>query len=126
MALFANTPDPETMMRRLKSQFVRHLVLHLFDGFRKELDHPTAFCADHMIVVLVIVMMLVVGLVVAKPHFTGQPGIDKEFQSPIDRCMADRFIFLLHQPIKILTRQVVFGPKEGLHYQVALRRPAQA
>ena len=56
-------------MRGLKPKFVRHLVLQIFDLLRKELKDLAALRADHMIVVLVIIMMLVIRLVIAEPHF---------------------------------------------------------
>jgi hypothetical protein len=67
------------MMRKPESEFVRHFVLHLLDVWGKELDHAAALRADHVIVMLVIEMMFVVGFVVAKPHFAGEPGFRKQF-----------------------------------------------
>ena len=58
-------------MCRFKTKVVRHLVLQRFNIGREKLDHLAAFRADHMIMMLVIVMMLVVGFVVAKTNFTG-------------------------------------------------------
>src|SRR5688572_17054659 len=79
-----------------------------------------------MIVVLVVIMMLVIGLVVAKPHLTSEAGFGQKFQRSVNGRVADRRIVFLHQPIKVLAGQMLFGLKKDLHYQVALGRSAQA
>lgn len=65
-------------MRRTKSKSFCHLVLEIFDLLRKELDHPTANSADHMIVMFMVIMMLVICLVVAESHFAGQSSFGQE------------------------------------------------
>ena len=65
-------------MRRQKTELLCHFVLQIFDRFRKELEHATARGTDHMIVMIVVVMMLKICLVVAEPHFAGEPGLGEE------------------------------------------------
>ena len=59
-------------MRRAEPEFVRHLILKVFDVRREEFDDLAALGADHVIVMLVIVMVLVVCLVIAKADFTSE------------------------------------------------------
>lgn len=58
-------------MRGAKTKLVRHLILQVFDVARKELDDLAAMRADHVVVMLVIIMMLVVSFVVAESNFAG-------------------------------------------------------
>src|SRR5215204_3913873 len=108
------------MMRRAESKFLRHLVLEIFDVRRKEFDHLTALGADHMIVMLVIVMMLVIGLVIAESHFAREPSLGEKLERPVYGRVADGRILFLHQPVKIVARQMIFRAKKDLHYQIAL------
>ena len=113
-------------MRRTEPEFVRHLILQVFDVGRKELNDLPAFGADHVIVVLVIEMMLVVGLVVSEANFAGQARFREKFERPVDSGMTDRLIFFLHEPVQVLARQMLFGSKKYLEYEVSLARATQA
>ena len=66
-------------MCRFKPEVARHLVLQILYSGREELDHLTARCTDHVIMMLVIVMMLVVGFVIAEPDLTRQSSFRKQF-----------------------------------------------
>lgn len=79
MALRARSPHSKAMMRKPEPKFVRHLILKLFYLCRNELDHLSALRADHMVVMFMLEMMLVIGLVIAKPHLTSKPGFSQEF-----------------------------------------------
>lgn len=125
LAFGANTPDPQTVMRRVKAEFVGHFILHRFDRLRKELDHLSALGADHMVVMIVIVMVFVICLVVAEPNLPGQPGFGQELQRPVNGRVADGRVLFLHQPVQVLACEVLFGAEEDIHDQVPLRRPPQ-
>ena len=58
LTIAADSPQAQTVMSRLKTKVVRHLVLQILDIPRKKFDHLSAFGTDHMVVVLVVVMML--------------------------------------------------------------------
>lgn len=113
-------------MRGEKAKVRRHLILQVLDLLRKELNDLSAFSADHMVVVLVIEMMFVVGLVVAKTHFASQAGVSKKFECSVNRRMAYRRIFPMHQEIEVFTRKVLLCLKEYLEDQISLGCPSQS
>ena len=78
LAFRAQSPHSQAVMRRPEPKVYRHLILEIFYLGRKELDHSSALSADHVIVMLMIVMVLVVGLVVAKPDFACQSGLREQ------------------------------------------------
>src|SRR5687768_9700474 len=114
------------MMRRAKAEFVRHLVLQLLDVLGKKLDHLSALSANHVIVMLVVVVMFVIGLAVAKPHLTSKTRLGKQFEGTIDRGVTDGRVLFLYEPIEVFTGEVVFGTEKDLENKVALGGPAQA
>lgn len=107
-------------MSRLEPELSRHLILQLLDVGREELDHLAAVRADHMVVMFVVVMMLVVSLVVAKPDLSGQPSLGQELKRPIDRGQTDCGVFPVHESVQILAREVFLSAQEYLENKVAL------
>jgi hypothetical protein len=126
LAFIAHSPHPQTMMRRLKAEFVRHFVLHLLDLRREKFDHLAALRADHVVVMLVIVMMLVIGLVVTESYLTRESGFGQKLQRAVNGGMPYGRVFLLDQPVKIFARQVLLGAEEYIEDQVALARSAKS
>ena len=88
-------------MRRLEPKVYRHLVLQLFYFGGKELDHASALGTYHVVVMLVVVMMFVIGLVVAKPHFASQPRIREQFQRAINGREAYARVFFVNKTVEI-------------------------
>ena len=107
-------------MRRFETKLVRHLILQRLNICRKEFDHFAAFGADHMIVMIVIVMMLIVGFVVAKANLAGESCFGQKLERPIDGRVPDGRIFLDDEAVKVFAGQVVFGAEKYLEDQVAL------
>ena len=112
-------------MCRPKTEVACHLVLQRLYLGREEFDHFAAFGADHVIVMLVVVMMLVVGLTVTEAHLTRQTSIREKLQRSVNGCEADIRIDLVNEPVKILTGQVLLGTEEGVQDQIPLLRPAE-
>ena len=83
-------------------------VLHCFQFRREKFDNLATFGANHMVVMFVIKVMFVISFVVAKTNFTRKSGFGQKFQSPINRCMSDTWVFFLNQPIQIFARQMIF------------------
>ncbi len=125
-AIAADPPKPETVMRRAKAEFLSHLVLQHLDLCREKFDHAAAFGADHVVVMLVIIMMLVIGLVITEPDLTREPSLGQQTQRAIDRRKAHRGVFFLDESIKILAGEMLFGPQKCIKYQVTLARAAQS
>lgn len=61
-------------MRREEVKLLGHFVLKHLDGLGEKFDHTAATGADHMIVMVVFIVMLVISLVVAEPYLPRQPS----------------------------------------------------
>lgn len=79
-----------------------------------------------MVMVLMLIVMFVMRPAVTEPHFPGEPGIRQEFQCPIDGGLSDGWIFIVHQSIEIVSRDMLFGTQKDIEYQIALGRAFQA
>ena len=126
LALFANAPQTQTVMRRQKSELARRCVLKRLNFRREKFDDRAAIGANQMVVMLVIIMMLVISFVVTETDFARKPGFGQEFERAVNRCMSDRRILLLHQPVKVFARQMLFGAQKDFQDKIALRGAAQA
>ena len=112
-------------MCRPKTEVACHLVLQRLYLGREEFDDFAAFGADHVIVMLVVVMMLVVGLVVAESHLTRKAGFGQKFERAVNGRVADRRIEFVNEPVKVLARKVLLGAQKCFEDKIALPRPAQ-
>ncbi len=112
-------------MCRFETKLFRHLVLQRLDVRRKELDHLSALGADHVVVVLVVVMVFVIGFVIAKTDFACKTGLGKQFERAIDRRVADGLVFAVDEQVKVVAREMLFGAQKDIEYQVTLSRTPQ-
>jgi hypothetical protein len=81
--------------------FSCHCILKRFKFCREEFDNLSTLRADHVIVMLVLIVVLVVRTSVAKPYLTRQPSLRQEFESSVNGRLANARIFLLYQPVKV-------------------------
>src|SRR5260370_31294523 len=114
------------MRSELKSVLGGHLVLNSFQLRRVELDDLSASRADHVIVMLVLVIMLVMGTAIAESRFAGQARISQELQRAIDGGLPDARILFAHQAIEIFARHVTLGAEKYIQDQRALRGSLKA
>lgn len=113
------------MMRRDEPELLRHFVLKHLDRFRKKLDDPAALSADHVIMMVVVVVVFEIGLVVAKSDLPGQPRLGKQPKRPIDCRVPNRWVVLLDESMKVVERQMFLGAQKDIHDQLALDSPAK-
>jgi hypothetical protein len=93
----------------------------------KKFNDPAAIGANQVIVMLVIVMMLVISFIISEAHFAGEPGFSQKFESAVNGRVPDRRVLLLHQPVKVFARQMLFGAQENLQIRsrcAVRRKPA--
>src|SRR5260370_26370551 len=114
------------MRSKLKSVLGGHLVLNSFQLRRVELDDLSASRADHVIVMLVLVIMLVMGAAIAESRFAGQPRISQELERAINCGLPDARILFAHQAIEIFAGYVSFGAQKYFQDQVTLRGSLKA
>src|SRR5438552_14570 len=114
------------MRSKLKSVLGGHLVLNSFQLRRVELDDLSADRADHVIVMLVLVIVLVMRAAIAESRFAGQPRISQKLQRTIDGGLSDARVLFAHQAIEIVAGDVTFGAEKYFQDQVALRGSLEA
>lgn len=107
-------------MRRSETEIACHLILQILDIGRKELDHLAAMRADHVVMMLVIVVVLIVGFVIAKPDLACETRLCQQLQRAIYGRQTDGRIFFMDEIVKIFAREMFLGAQKDLEYQVAL------
>ena len=118
--LGANSNNPQQVLGHLEAVLCRHRVLDRLQLSRKELDDPATLRADHMIVMLVLVVMFVVGNAVTETNFARESGFGQQLQRSVDRGLPDAGVFPFDEPVEILTGKMLFRPQEDIKNQVAL------
>src|SRR6266849_4002757 len=114
------------MRSKLKLVPGGHLVLNSFQLRRVKLDDFSADRADHVIVMLMLVVMLVMSAAIAETRFAGQPGISQKLQRAINGGLSHAVVPFAHQAIEIFARHVTFSPEKDLQDQIALGSSLQA
>jgi hypothetical protein len=79
-----------------------------------------------VMVAAAVVLVLVARNAIVKSDFAGQAAFGQQFQSTVDSSETDARIFLLHQPVKFVGREVRAGFEKSAQDGVALRRLFQA
>lgn len=100
------------MLGRLKPVLCGHCVLNRLELGGKKLDDLSTFGADHVVVVLMLVVMLIVGATVAKANFARQARLRQKLERSINRGLANSRVVLLHQPVEIFAGHMLFGPQK--------------
>jgi len=109
------------MLGKLKSMLGSHRILNRFQFRRVKLDDFVALRANHVVVMLVFVIVLVMRATVAKAHLAGESGFHQQPQRSIDCRLPDAWILGLHQPVKVFAGHMPFSAQEHIQNQVALR-----
>jgi hypothetical protein len=85
----------------LEAMFSCHCILERFKFCREEFDNLSTLRADHVIVMLVLVVVLVVRTTVAKPDLTRKASLSQELESSVNGRLSNARIFLLNEPVEI-------------------------
>jgi hypothetical protein len=125
-AVATDADDTQQVLCHFKFVFGGHRILNRFQFSRIEFDDLAAFGTDHVIVVLVLVVVFIVRATVAETNFARQARIGQQLQGAIHRRVPDTGIFLLHEPIQILTGKVLLGAQKHVENQVPLGRSLKA
>ncbi len=125
-ALLADSINLECVTGGCVVVFVADLLLQFADFLRKKFHRTAALRAHHVVMAAPVVLMLVAGDAVVKGHFAGQPALGQQFQCSIHRRKANSSIFLLHDAVEFVGRQVVTGFEKSAQNRIALRGLLQA
>src|SRR5277367_2993515 len=96
-------------------------LLQLVDFMREKLNRTAALGAHHVVMAAPVVLMLEARDAVVKSDLAGQPALGQQFQSAVDRGVADARIFFLHQAMQFVGRKVVAGLEKGAQNRIPLR-----
>src|SRR5260221_6457367 len=114
------------MRSKLKSVHGGHLILNSFQLRRVELNYLSTDRADHMIVMLMLVIVFVMGAAIAEARFAGQPRISQKLQRAVNRRLSDAPVLFAHQAIEVFARHVPLSAEKDFQDQVALRGSLEA
>src|SRR5258708_40177344 len=84
-----------------------YFLLQLIHFARKEFHRTAAFGANHVVMAAAVVLVLVTGDAIVEGDFAGQSAFGQKLQSAIDSSVTNARIFLLHQAVQFVGREVV-------------------
>lgn len=125
-ALGAQAFDAQRVLRGQKLVFGGDVFLYRFEFGGKEFDVRAALRANHVVVALVFITMLVARAPVAEAYFARESRSGEKFERAINGCLSDRGIFVLHKPVQVFARHVLFGAQKNVEDQIALRGAFEA
>ena len=105
--------------------FRGHRVLNSFQLRRVKLNYLSAVLADHVIVMLMLVIVFIVGAPIAETDFARQARVSQKSQRAVHGCLAHRGILLAHQTVKVLARDMTFRAQKDIQNKITLRRALQ-
>ena len=125
-AVGADAEDAQKVLFDFKAMLGGHRVLNRLKLGGEELNYLATLHADHVVVMLVLVVMLVVCSPVAEAHFACESGFSQELERAIDCGLADGRVFGLNEPVEVFAGEMLFGPQKDVKNQVALRRALES
>src|SRR4051794_33063456 len=100
-AVSANAKYSQKMLLNFKAVLGGHSILNGFEFGGVKLYYLAALYADHVVVVLVFVVVLVMCAPVAEANLACQPGFGQQFQRAIDRSLPNGRVFFFDQLVKV-------------------------
>ena len=119
-ALFANAINLERVPGSQVMIFAPDLLLELPHLRREEFHRTATFRAHHVMVAAPVVLMLKAGNSIVKRNFTGQAAFGQQFQRPVHGGISDACVFLLHQAVQFVGRQMIPRLQETPQNGIAL------
>lgn len=96
-------------------------LFQLLHFAREEFDGSSAFGTDHVVMAAAVVLVFVAGDAVVEGDFAGQSALGEQFQSPVDRSVANDGVFFLHQPMQFVGGEMIASFEEGTQDGIPLR-----
>jgi hypothetical protein len=96
------------------------VLLDLFDLRREKFHRTSAVCADHVMVIAAIVLMLVSRDAVVESNFTRQTTFRQKLKRAVHSGEAYLRVLLLDEPVQLICREMITGIKERPQYRVPL------
>jgi hypothetical protein len=119
-ALFAEAVHLERVAGSGVVMLASDLLLDLFDLGGEEFDGAAAVCADHVVMGAAIVLMFVARDSIMERQLGCESAFGEEFERAIDRGESDLRIFLLHETVEFICREMITDLEERLEDGVAL------
>ncbi len=107
--LRAQAFDTQRVLSGQKFVFGSDAFLYGFEFGGKKFDVRAALRADHVVVALVFIAVLVARAPVAEANFTRKSRFCEKFECAINGCVPDGCVFALHKAVQVFARHVFFG-----------------
>ena len=125
-AFRAQAFDAQRVLRGQKFVFGGDVFLYRFEFGGKKFDVRAALRANHVIVPLMLIAVLVTRAPVAKSYFARESRFREKLKRAINGCLPDSRIFALHEAVQVFARHVLFGAQKNVENQIALRGAFEA
>ncbi|MDT5063554.1 MAG: hypothetical protein QOH63_4013 [Acidobacteriota bacterium] len=125
-AVGADAEDTQEVLLDLEAVLGGHSVLNGFEFGGVEFDDLATLHADHVVVVLVLVIMLVVRPPITEANFARESCLGQKLERAIDGGLADGRVLRLHQPVKVFAGEMFLRAYKNFQDQVALRRALES
>ncbi len=125
-AFRAQAFDAQRVLRGQEFVFGGDVFLYGFEFGGEKFDVRAALRADHVIVPLVFIAVLVARAPVAEAYFARESRFREKFERAVNGCLPDRRVFALHKAVQVFARHVLFGAQKNVQDQIALRGAFEA
>src|SRR6185369_9155595 len=95
-AISTDTDHAQKMFSQLKFMLGRHSFLNCLELRRVEFDNLPAFRADHVVMMLVLVVVLVMRAAISESNLSSQPRVRQQPQRAIHGSLTDSRILSAH------------------------------
>src|SRR5436309_634518 len=100
-AVSADAEYSQKMLLDFKTVLGGHSILNGFEFGGVKLYYLAALYADHVVVMLVFVVVLVMRAPVAEANLARQPRFGQEFQCAINGCLPNSRVFLFDKLVQV-------------------------
>ena len=114
------------MLGYLKAMLCGHRILKSFQLRREELYDSPTLRADHVIVVLMLVIVFVVGDAIAKANFARESRFGQKFQRAVNGGLTNGRVFLSDKAVKVFAGKMLLRAQKQIKNQVALSRALES
>lgn len=116
----ADTIDFHFMLKHVESAGGGDILLKAFQVLVSEFNDVSASCADHMVMVLAEMSVLITGLPVLEGPFLGKSEPAHHFQGLVNELIGKMDTVFGQQLVHLLGRDVFFGLKKHLENFIAI------
>jgi hypothetical protein len=111
------------VLEQMKSALRGDLKLELLHGLVLKLKDAFALGANHVVMVLAQMMVLIAGLAVIEQVFPGKPVMAHQFDGITDKLELQACALGIHQDVQFLSRHMMFGGQKNFQHGQPILEP---